>query len=53
MLRVSVLYTTDSQRVLDARARIPLWQNGWNYNHGTGHGVGYWLNVHEGSPEDC
>jgi len=34
---------------IDARTRTPLWQNGWDYNHGTGHGIGYWLNVHEGS----
>jgi len=33
---------------IDTRARAPLWQNGWDYNHGTGHGIGYWLNVHEG-----
>ena len=32
---------------LDALARMPLWQNGMNYLHGTGHGVGYFLNVHE------
>jgi len=35
-------------RDIDGRARTPLWQNGWNYNHGTGHGIGYFLNVHEG-----
>ena len=33
---------------LDAIARAPLWQQGLNYFHGTGHGVGYFLNVHEG-----
>ncbi|MEZ4918449.1 MAG: aminopeptidase P family protein [Saprospiraceae bacterium] len=33
---------------LDALARAPLWMNGINYGHGTGHGVGYFLNVHEG-----
>ena len=32
---------------LDAAARIPLWQYGLNFGHGTGHGVGYLLNVHE------
>lgn len=32
----------------DARARAPLWKNGWDYNHGTGHGIGYYLSVHEG-----
>jgi Xaa-Pro aminopeptidase len=33
---------------LDILARQPLWQNKLNYGHGTGHGVGYFLNVHEG-----
>ncbi|HEX7338915.1 MAG TPA: aminopeptidase P family protein [Rhodanobacteraceae bacterium] len=33
---------------LDALARAPLWQVGADYGHGTGHGVGYFLNVHEG-----
>lgn len=33
---------------LDAIARRPLWQAGLNYLHGTGHGVGSFLNVHEG-----
>lgn len=33
---------------LDAIARGPLWAIGEDYNHGTGHGVGYLLNVHEG-----
>lgn len=33
---------------LDATARLPLWQEGMNYLHGTGHGVGAYLNVHEG-----
>ena len=33
---------------LDAIARQPLWQAGLNYLHGTGHGVGAYLNVHEG-----
>lgn len=33
---------------LDAIARGPLWAMGEDYNHGTGHGVGYLLNVHEG-----
>lgn len=33
---------------LDIIARKPLWDNGYDYNHGTGHGVGYFLNVHEG-----
>ena len=33
---------------LDALARIALWKNGINFGHGTGHGVGFFLNVHEG-----
>lgn len=33
---------------LDYLARGPLWSLGKDYNHGTGHGVGYYLNVHEG-----
>jgi Xaa-Pro aminopeptidase len=34
--------------LLDAIARAPLWAAGIDYGHGTGHGVGYFLNVHEG-----
>lgn len=34
--------------VLDAIARMPIWQAGAEYGHGTGHGVGYFMNVHEG-----
>lgn len=33
---------------LDVIARMPLWQAGLDFGHGTGHGVGYFLNVHEG-----
>lgn len=33
---------------LDTLARLPLWQAGLDYGHGTGHGVGYFMNVHEG-----
>ncbi|KAG0165714.1 hypothetical protein DFQ30_008092 [Apophysomyces sp. BC1015] len=33
---------------LDAIARRPMWQDGLDYMHGTGHGVGAYLNVHEG-----
>lgn len=33
---------------LDALAREPLWAEGLDFNHGTGHGVGYILSVHEG-----
>jgi len=38
--------TTGSQ--LDTVARYALWQEGLDYDHGTGHGVGSYLNVHEG-----
>ena len=33
---------------LDAIARAPIWAGGIDFGHGTGHGVGYFLNVHEG-----
>ena len=33
---------------LDALARMPLWQHGYDFDHGTGHGVGHFLSVHEG-----
>lgn len=35
-------------RNLDGLARTPLWDQGLDYMHGTGHGVGYLLSVHEG-----
>ena len=38
--------TTGGQ--LDILARMYLWKQGQNYGHGTGHGVGFFLNVHEG-----
>ncbi|HHG90265.1 MAG TPA: aminopeptidase P family protein, partial [Devosia sp.] len=38
--------TTGAQ--IDVLARHALWQQGLNYNHGTGHGVGAFLSVHEG-----
>ena len=34
--------------MLDTLARAPLWNSGADYGHGTGHGVGAFLNVHEG-----
>ena len=34
--------------MLDPIARLPIWQAGAEFGHGTGHGVGYFLNVHEG-----
>lgn len=33
---------------LDILSRIPLWKDGLDYRHGTGHGIGSYLNVHEG-----
>lgn len=38
--------TTGAQ--LDILARQPLWNHGYTYYHGTGHGIGHFLNVHEG-----
>ena len=38
--------TTGSQ--LDVLARLALWKDGKNFRHGTGHGIGYVLSVHEG-----
>jgi Xaa-Pro aminopeptidase len=44
-------------RQIDVLARLPLWSVGLDYAHGTGHGVGAYLNVHEGpqaiSPTRC
>lgn len=37
-------------RDLDILARVNLWSDGKNFNHGTGHGVGYILSVHEAPP---
>ncbi|MCU7369561.1 aminopeptidase P family protein [Paucibacter sp. O1-1] len=34
--------------MLDALARVPMWEQGLDFGHGTGHGVGYFMNVHEG-----
>lgn len=34
--------------LIDAICRAPLWREQMDYGHGTGHGVGYFLNVHEG-----
>lgn len=33
---------------IDVIARKALWDNGMDYQHGTGHGIGHFLNVHEG-----
>lgn len=37
-----------SSPAIDAICRAPLWEAQMDYGHGTGHGVGYFLNVHEG-----
>lgn len=37
-----------SGREIDAIARRPLWEVGLQYRHGTGHGIGMFLSVHEG-----
>ena len=34
--------------ILDILSRKPFWDRNMNFNHGTGHGVGYLLNIHEG-----
>lgn len=34
--------------MIDAIARAPIWRAGADFGHGTGHGVGYFMNVHEG-----
>lgn len=44
----AVFPTGVSGHRLDSLARLPLWQAGLDYGHGTGHGVGAYLNVHEG-----
>jgi Xaa-Pro aminopeptidase len=41
------LYGTTGSN-LDIIARMPLWNAGMDYKHGTGHGIGFFLNVHEG-----
>ena len=50
MIRLSMVKFPKGTRGthLDAIARLPLWMNGKDYNHGTGHGVGSFMNVHEG-----
>ncbi len=50
MIRLSMVKFPKGTRgvQLDAIARMPLWLKGKDYNHGTGHGVGSFMNVHEG-----
>lgn len=47
-LSMAVFPVNEPGANLDAIARLPLWQHGLDFGHGTGHGVGYFLNVHEG-----
>ena len=47
-LELAVFPEGASGTQIDALAREPLWRAGLNYLHGTGHGVGSYLNVHEG-----
>lgn len=43
-----LIFPTDTKGIqFDILARQHLWQLGLNYNHGTGHGVGFFMNVHE------
>ena len=42
------LKKNSSGSIIDSKARKFLKQIGLDYSHGTGHGVGYFLNVHEG-----
>ena len=46
LARVKFLYGCSGAN-LDILARQPLWDAYLNYNHGTGHGVGYLANIHE------
>lgn len=50
MIRLSLAKFPRGTRspLLDTVARAPLWAAGLDFGHGTGHGVGYFLNVHEG-----
>jgi Xaa-Pro aminopeptidase len=50
MIRLSMAVFPRGTRspLLDTLARAPIWAAGVDYGHGTGHGVGYALNVHEG-----
>ena len=48
MILTYCIHYTFSGLMLDTLARTALWQVGLNYRHGTGHGVGAYLHVHEG-----
>ncbi|KAJ3673127.1 hypothetical protein LUZ60_006501 [Juncus effusus] len=47
-LDTAVFPNGTSGNSLDVLARLPLWKKGLDYRHGTGHGIGSYLNVHEG-----
>ncbi|XP_068700264.1 xaa-Pro aminopeptidase 1-like [Montipora foliosa] len=47
-LAMTVFPNTTQGRFLDPIARKELWRNGLDYRHGTGHGIGMFLSVHEG-----
>ncbi|KAI9487677.1 MAG: hypothetical protein EXX96DRAFT_473102, partial [Benjaminiella poitrasii] len=47
-LDMAIFPTGTTGYLLDPFARMPLWRQGLDYRHGTGHGVGSFLNVHEG-----
>ena len=47
-VRMATFPDTITGHQLDSWARAALWAVGWDYSHGTGHGVGCCLNVHEG-----
>lgn len=47
-LALTIFPETTQGRFLDVVARKELWRNGLDYRHGTGHGIGMFLSVHEG-----
>lgn len=48
-LRISGVLSNFLGQALDVFARGPLWKSGLAYRHGTGHGIGMYLGVHEGN----
>ncbi|KIM78225.1 hypothetical protein PILCRDRAFT_98456 [Piloderma croceum F 1598] len=44
----AAVFPNGTTGAFDSFARRPLWEDGLDYRHGTGHGVGHYLNVHEG-----
>ena len=44
----SLIFPYDvNSRLIDVQARASLWKAGLDYGHGTGHGIGFYLGVHE------